>query len=167
MDFELTNEQKMIRDTVRDFATNVIQPRTITIDKEATFPVDIFKQMGELGLMGIPFPEVYGGSGGDTISYALAVEEIGKVCASTGLSYAAAVSLGATPIYAFGTEEQKEKYLKPLAEGKTLGAFGLTEPNAGSDAGGTQTTATLDGQELLLMAKNALLQTLVMPKRSL
>src|SRR5699024_9571791 len=86
MDFELTNEQKMIRDTVRDFATNVIQPRTITIDKEATFPVDIFKQMGELGLMGIPFPEVYGGSGGDTISYALAVEEIGKVCASTGLS---------------------------------------------------------------------------------
>jgi len=150
MDFELTNEQKMIRDTVRDFATNVIQPRTITIDKEATFPVDIFKQMGELGLMGIPFPEVYGGSGGDTISYALAVEEIGKVCASTGLSYAAAVSLGATPIYAFGTEEQKEKYLKPLAEGKTLGAFGLTEPNAGSDAGGTQTTATLDGQEFII-----------------
>src|SRR5699024_10492020 len=81
MDFELTNEQEMIRDTVRDFATNVIQPRTMTIDKEATFPVDIFKQMGELGLMGIPFPEVYGGSGGDTISYALAVEEIGKVCA--------------------------------------------------------------------------------------
>src|SRR5699024_1845531 len=145
---------KMIRDTVRDFATNVIQPRTITIDKEATFPVDIFKQMGELGLMGIPFPEVYGGSGGDTISYALAVEEIGKVCASTGLSYAAAVSLGATPIYAFGTEEQKEKYLKPLAEGKTLGAFGLTEPNAGSDAGGTQTTATLDGQEFIINVEN-------------
>src|SRR5699024_11359540 len=107
---------------------------------EATIQVNIYNKMGELGLMGIPFPEVYGGSGGDTISYALAVEEIGKVCASTGLSYAAAVSLGATPIYAFGTEEQKEKYLKPLAEGKTLGAFGLTEPNAGSDAGGTQTT---------------------------
>src|SRR5690625_7592257 len=121
MDFELTNEQKMIRDTVRDFATNVIQPRTITIDKEATFPVDIFKQMGELGLMGIPFPEVYGGSGGDTISYGLAVEEIGKVCASTGLSYAADVSLGATPIYLFGTEEQKQKYLVPLAKGEALG----------------------------------------------
>src|SRR5699024_310708 len=120
MDFELTNEQKMIRDTVRDFATNVIQPRTITIDKEATFPVDIFKQMVEFGLIGIPYQEMYVGSGVDTISYAIAVEEIGKVCASTGLSYAAAVTLGATPIYAFGTEEQKEKYLKPLAEGKTL-----------------------------------------------
>jgi len=135
---------------VRDFAENVIKPRAIEIDTEAKFPIDIFDQMGELGLMGIPFPEKYGGSNGDTISYALAVEEIGKVCASTGLSYAAAVSLGATPIYAFGTDEQKEKYLKPLAEGKALGAFGLTEPNAGSDAGGTQTTAVADGDEFVI-----------------
>ncbi|HLR73919.1 MAG TPA: acyl-CoA dehydrogenase family protein [Virgibacillus sp.] len=150
MNFELTNEQKMIRDMVRDFAENVIKPRAIEIDTEAKFPIDIFDQMGELGLMGIPFPEKYGGSNGDTISYALAVEEIGKVCASTGLSYAAAVSLGATPIYAFGTDEQKEKYLKPLAEGKALGAFGLTEPNAGSDAGGTQTTAVADGDEFVI-----------------
>src|SRR5690625_4092791 len=135
MHFDLTNEQKMIRDMVKDFAENVIQPRAIEIDTEALFPVDIFKQMGELGLMGIPFPDKYGGSNGDTISYALAVEEIGKVCASTGLSYAAAVSLGASPIYMFGTQVQKETYLTPLAEGKSLGAFGLTEPNAGSDAG--------------------------------
>src|SRR5690625_7064743 len=106
--------------------------------------------MGELGLLGLPFSKEYGGSDGDTISYALAVEEISRVCASTGLSYAAAVSLGASPIDAFGTEEQKQKYLKPLAEGKALGAFGLTEPNAGSDAGGTQTTAVLDGDEFVI-----------------
>src|SRR5699024_11361192 len=109
---------------------NVIQPRAIEIDTEAKFPKDIFEQMGELGLLGLPFPEEYGGSAADTISYALAVEEIGKVCGSTGLSYAAAVSLGASPINMFGTEEQKQVFLKPLAEGKALGAFGLTEPNA-------------------------------------
>ena len=150
MDFNLTDEQKMTRNMVRDFANDVIKPRAIEIDVEATFPVDIFEEMGKLGLMGIPFPEEYGGSGGDTISYALAVEEIGKVCGSTGLSYAAAVSLGATPIYLFGTEEQKQKYLVPLAKGEALGSFGLTEPNAGSDAGGTKTTATVDGDDFVI-----------------
>jgi len=150
MNFELTKEQDMIRNLARDFAENVIQPRAIDIDKNATFPVDIFDQMGELGLLGIPFAEKYGGSNGDTISYALAVEEIGKVCGSTGLSYAAAVSLGASPIHMFGTQIQKETYLTPLAEGKSLGAFGLTEPNAGSDAGGTKTTATIDGDEFII-----------------
>lgn len=150
MDFELTKEQQMIKEMVRDFATNVVAPRAIEIDTTATFPEDIFKQMGELGLLGIPFPEAYGGSGGDTISYALAVEEIGRACGSTGLSYAAAVSLGATPIYLFGTEEQKQTYLTRLAEGKALGSFGLTEPNAGSDAGGTKTTAILDGDEYVI-----------------
>src|SRR5690625_3838071 len=150
MNFEFTKEQEMIRKMVRDFAENVIKPRAIEIDKEAKFPKDIFDQMGELGLMGIPFPEQYGGSGGDTISYALAVEEIGRVCGSTGLSYAAAVSLGASPINMFGTEEQKEQFLIPLAEGKALGSFGLTEPNAGSDAGGTKTTAVEDGDEYLI-----------------
>ncbi|MEN2766329.1 acyl-CoA dehydrogenase [Ornithinibacillus xuwenensis] len=150
MDFNLTKEQSMIRKMVRDFAEEVIKPRTIEIDKEAKFPLDIFKQMGELGLLGIPFPEEYGGSGGDTLSYAIAVEEIGRVCGSTGLSYAAAVSLGASPIYYFGTEEQKEKYLTPLAEGSALGAFGLTEPNAGSDAGGTKTTAIEDGDDYVI-----------------
>lgn len=150
MNFELTKEQEMTRRMVRDFAEEKIKPRAIEIDVEAKFPEDIFKDMGELGLLGIPFPEQYGGVGGDTITYALAVEEIGRVCGSTGLSYAAAVSLGASPIYYFGTEEQKEKFLKPLAEGKALGSFGLTEPNAGSDAGGTMTTARLDGDEYVI-----------------
>lgn len=135
---------------VKDFADEVIQPRAIEIDEEAAFPVDIFEQMGKLGLLGIPFPEEIGGSGGDTLSYALAVEEIGRVCGSTGLSYAAAVSLGASPIYYFGTEEQKDTFLKPLAIGEALGSFGLTEPNAGSDAGGTKTTAVIDGDDYII-----------------
>ncbi|MFD2045765.1 acyl-CoA dehydrogenase family protein [Ornithinibacillus salinisoli] len=150
MNFELTKEQSMIRKMVRDFAEDVIQPRAVQMDIEAKFPLDIFEQMGELGLLGIPFPEEYGGSGGDTLSYAIAVEEIGRICGGTGLSYAAAVSLGASPIYYFGTKEQKEKYLTPLAEGKALGAFGLTEPNAGSDAGGTKTTAIEDGDDYII-----------------
>jgi len=150
MNFELTKEQDMIKKMVRDFAEDTIRPKAIEIDIEAKFPVEIFDQMGELGLLGIPFPEEYGGSNGDTLSYALAVEEIGRVCGSTGLSYAAAVSLGAGPIYYFGTEEQKKKYLTPLASGKALGSFGLTEPNAGSDAGGTKTTAVEDGDDYII-----------------
>ncbi|MFU0791079.1 acyl-CoA dehydrogenase family protein [Cerasibacillus sp. JNUCC 74] len=150
MNFELTKEQAMIKKMVRDFAESVIRPRAIEIDTTAAFPIDIFEQMGELGLLGIPFPEEYGGSGGDTLSYALAVEEIGRICGSTGLSYAAAVSLGASPIYYFGTEEQKQQFLTPLAEGKALGAFGLTEPNAGSDAGGTKTTAVKENDEFVI-----------------
>ncbi|SDJ70000.1 acyl-CoA dehydrogenase family protein [Sediminibacillus albus] len=150
MDFELTEEQRMTQKMVRDFAQAVIAPRAVEIDASAEFPEDIFKQLGELGMMGIPFPEEYGGSGGDTITYALAVEEIGRVCGSTGLSYAAAVSLGASPIYYFGTEEQKQEFLVPLARGTALGSFGLTEPNAGSDAGGTKTTATKDGDTFII-----------------
>ncbi len=150
LNFELTKEQEMIRKMVRDFAQEKIAPRAVEIDVNAEFPEDIFKEMGELGLLGIPFPEEYGGSGGDTVSYALAAEEIARVCGSTGLSYAAAVSLGSSPVYYFGTEEQKEKFLKPLASGKALGSFGLTEPNAGSDAGGTKTTAKLEGNEYII-----------------
>ncbi|MRG85273.1 acyl-CoA dehydrogenase [Salinibacillus xinjiangensis] len=150
MNFELTKEQEMTRKMVRDFAESVIKPRTIEIDQKAEFPEDIFDELGKLGLLGIPFPEEYGGSGGDTLMYAIAVEEIGRVCGSTGLSYAAAVSLGASPIYYFGTEEQKQKFLVPLASGKGLGSFGLTEPNAGSDAGGTETTAELVGDEYVI-----------------
>lgn len=150
MNFELTKEQEMTRSMVRDFAESVIKPRAIEIDTKALFPKDIFDEMGKLGLLGIPFPEKYGGSGGDTLMYAIAVEEIGRICGSTGLSYAAAVSLGASPIYYFGTEEQKEQFLVPLAKGEALGAFGLTEPNAGSDAGGTQTKAVLDGDEYVI-----------------
>ncbi|MFC3038862.1 acyl-CoA dehydrogenase family protein [Virgibacillus xinjiangensis] len=150
MNFELTKEQSMVQKVVREFADEIIRPRAQEIDKEARFPADIFKQMGDLGLLGIPFPEKYGGSGGGTLSYALAVEEIGRVCGSTGLSYAAAVSLGASPIYYFGSEEQKQTFLVPMAQGKTLGAFGLTEPNAGSDAGGTKTTAVVEGENYLI-----------------
>lgn len=150
MDFTLSKEHIMIKDMVRDFAQKEIKPMAIELDREAKFSEDLFKRIGELGLLGIPFPEQYGGSGADTISYAIAVEEIGKVCGGTGLSYAAAVSLGASPIYYFGTEEQKQKYLVPLASGEGLAAFGLTEPNAGSDAGGTQTRAELIDDEYVI-----------------
>ncbi|GAB4073638.1 acyl-CoA dehydrogenase [Barrientosiimonas marina] len=150
MNFELTNEQAMIREMVHDFAQNTIRPRAIEIDRDAVFPRDTFREMGELGLLGIPFPERYGGSGGDTVSYAIAVEEVGRACGSTGLSFAATVSLGASPLYYFGTEEQKNTFLKPMAEGKALGSFGLTEPNAGSDARGTTTTAAEDGDDYII-----------------
>ncbi|MEB3749958.1 acyl-CoA dehydrogenase [Geobacillus icigianus] len=150
MDFSLTKEQQMIKEMVRDFAEKEIAPYAAKWDEEAHFPLHVFRKMGELGLLGLPFPEEYGGAGGDTISYAIAVEEIGRACGGTGLSYAAAVSLGASPIYYFGTEEQKQTWLVPMAKGETLGAFGLTEPNAGSDAGGTRTTAVLDGDEYVI-----------------
>ncbi|KWW21106.1 MULTISPECIES: acyl-CoA dehydrogenase family protein [Bacillaceae] len=150
MDFSLTKEQQMIKEMVREFAEKEIKPIAIELDAKSMFAEDVFKKMGKLGLLGIPFPEEYGGSGGDTISYAIAVEEIGKACGGTGLSYAAAVSLGASPLYYFGTEEQKQKYLVPITTGETLAAFGLTEPNAGSDAGGTRTTAKLDGDEYVI-----------------
>lgn len=150
MNFKLTTEHLMIRDMVRDFCNKVIRPRAVEIDSKAKFPTDIFKQIGELGLMGIPFPKKYGGSESDTISYAITAEEIGKVCASTGLSYVANVSLAGHPLYTFANEKQKEKYLKPLAQGKILGAFGLTEPNAGSDASGTKTLAVSDGEDYII-----------------
>ncbi len=150
MNFELTKEQLMIRDMVRDFAEKEVKPYARELDETHSFRLDTFQKMGKLGLMGIPFPEKYGGSGGDTISYVIAVEEIGKACGGTGLSYAAAVSLGASPIYNFGTEEQKQEWLVPMAQGKALGSFGLTEPNSGSDAGGTRTKAVLDGDEYVI-----------------
>lgn len=150
MNFELTKEQQMIKEMTRDFAEKEIKPYAAEWDQKAEFPFDTFKQMGELGLLGIPFPEEYGGSDGDTISYAIAVEEIGRACGGTGLSYAAAVSLGASPIYYFGTEEQKQKWLVPMAKGEKIGAFGLTESNAGSDAGSTRTRAVLDGGEYVI-----------------
>jgi alkylation response protein AidB-like acyl-CoA dehydrogenase len=134
----------MIRDSVRDFAKEQIVPRAAEIDKTGEFPVDIIKQMSDLGLMGLPIAEEYGGAGADYTSYCLALEEITRACGSTGLTYEAHISLGCMPIYLFGTEEQKQQYLPILCSGESLGSFGLTEPEAGSDAGGTKTTAVLD-----------------------
>ena len=143
MNFDLTDEQKAIRQTVREFAIERVAPRAEEMDREEAFPYDLVKEMAELGLMGLPFPEQYGGAGADTVSYALAVMELARVDASTAITMAAHVSLGASPFYLFGTEAQKQKYLVPLAQGKMLWGFGLTEPNAGSDAGNTQTKAVL------------------------
>ncbi|WP_100402988.1 acyl-CoA dehydrogenase [Bacillus sp. FJAT-42315] len=150
MNFELTKEQQMLKEMVKDFAEKEIKPHAQHLDETSEFRYETFQKMAELGLLGIPFPEEYGGAGGDTVSYAIAVEEIGKACGGTGLSYAAAISLGASPIYYFGTEEQKQEWLVPMAKGETLGSFGLTEPNAGSDAGGTRTKAVLDGGEYVI-----------------
>lgn len=142
---ELTEEQLMLRDMVREFAKNEIEPKASELDETGEFPWENIKQMSELGLMGIPFPEEYGGAGMDTLSFAIAVEEIGRVCGSTCLIMAAHTSLCATPIYLFGTEEQKKKYLPKLAQGESLGSFCLTEAGSGSDAGAAKTIAVLEG----------------------
>src|SRR5215210_8503702 len=144
MDFELSQEHRLFRDTVRDFADKEVAPGALERDKTHEFPHDIIEKMAALGLMGVPFSEDYGGSGGDTISYAIGVEEISRADGSLGLTLAAHTSLGASPFYLFGTPEQKKKYLPPLASGKMIGAFGLTEPHAGSDAGGTRTVGVRD-----------------------
>ena len=140
----------MIRDTVRDFAQGVIAPKAAEIDKTGEFPADIFAQMADLGLMGLPIAEEYGGAGADYASYCLALEEITRACGSTGLGYEAHISLGCMPIYLFGSEEQKNTYLPRLCSGESMGSFGLTEPEAGSDAGGTQTTARLEGGQWVI-----------------
>jgi butyryl-CoA dehydrogenase len=143
MNFDLSDEQKAIQALCRDFAREVVAPAAEELDREARFPYEIVAKMAELGLMGLPFPEAYGGAGADTVSYALAVMELARADASVAITLAAHVSLGASPFYLFGTEEQKQRYLVPLARGEKLWGFGLTEPNAGSDAGATQTRAEL------------------------
>lgn len=150
MDFRLTEEQELLRKTVRDFAEKEVGPSAAERDEEERFDIEIFYKMGELGLTGIPFPEEYGGTGMGNVAYAIAVEELSRVCASTGVTLSAHVSLGAWPVYAFGTEEQKKKYLVPMAEGKKLGALGLTEPHAGTDAAAISTSARLDGDAYVL-----------------
>jgi alkylation response protein AidB-like acyl-CoA dehydrogenase len=150
VNFELTEEQQFIRQTVRDFAQKEIAPRSAEIDRTGEFPHDIFNQMAELGLLGLPFPEEYGGAGADAVSVALAVEEIARGDGSTALAYLAHIGLGSMPILLFGNEEQKQKYLVPAAKGEHLAAFGLTEPQAGSDAGATRTTAQLEGDEWVI-----------------
>ncbi|HZU69973.1 MAG TPA: acyl-CoA dehydrogenase [Ktedonobacteraceae bacterium] len=143
MDFTLNEEQLAIRDTCREFAQQEIKPRAEEMDRTGAFPYDIIRQMGQLGLLGLPFPEEYGGAGADFLSYCLAIEEISRGDVSVGITMEAHTSLGSTPFYLFGTEEQKQRYLVPLARGEKLWAFGLTEPEAGSDSGGTQTRAVL------------------------
>jgi len=150
MNLELTEEQRMIRDTVREFAQAEVAPRARDVDETGRFPSENFERMATLGLMGLPIPEQYGGAGADTLSYALAVEEISAACGSTGLTYAAHVSLVCSPLYYFGTEAQKQKYLVPLAQGAHFGAFGLTEPQSGSDAAGLRTTAVRKGNEWVI-----------------
>lgn len=147
MDFELNEEQKMIRDMVRDFAESEIAPIAAEIEETERFPREIIEKMAGLQLMGLPWPQEYGGAGGDKVSYAIATEEISRSSGSLGIAYDAHISLCSSPIYLFGNEEQKRKYLVPLARGEWLGALGLTEPEAGSDAGATKTTAVLDGNE--------------------
>lgn len=151
MNFRLNDEQCLVRETVRAFAEKELLPSVRERDEEERFDRTImFDRLAELGLTGIVFPEKYGGAGADYISYAIAVEELSRICASTGVTLSAHLSLGANPIFLFGTEEQKEQFLVPLANGSKLGAFALTEPSAGSDAGGTKTTATLDGESWVL-----------------
>jgi butyryl-CoA dehydrogenase len=148
--FNLSEQQELIRNLVREFAAEQVAPIAAEIDDEARWPEETLKAMKELDLMGIPFPEQYGGSGGDYLSYIITVEELSRACASTGVILSAHISLGSSPIYQFGTEEQKLKYLPDLASGRKLGAFCLTEPGAGTDAASQTTTAVLDGDHYVL-----------------
>lgn len=143
MDLDLSSEHELFRDTVRAFAVDRVAPVAEELDREARFPYDLVAEMAALGLMGIPFPEELGGAGGDTLAYAIAVEELARIDSSVAITLAAHTSLGTMPIYLFGSDEQKQRWIPPLARGERLAAFGLTEPDAGSDAGATRTTATL------------------------
>jgi len=150
MVFNLTKEQQMIQTVIRDFAKREVEPIAAEVDALERFPRETFEKMADAQMLGLPFPVEYGGAGGDTISYAICIEELSRHCGTTGVMYSAHISLGSNPIYMFGTEEQKQKYLVPLAKGETVGAFGLTEPNAGTDSAAQQTTAVKDGDKYIL-----------------
>jgi len=150
MNFNLTREQEMVRSVMKEFTEKEVKPIAAEIDVTERFPSETVKKMAKYNMLGIPFPVEYGGSGGDEMTYAITVEELSKACATTGVIVSAHTSLGCWPIYKYGTEEQKQKYLIPLAKGEHLGAFGLTEPNAGTDAAGQQTIAVLDGDHYIL-----------------
>lgn len=150
MFFKLSDEHEMIRKMVRDFAKNEVEPTAAERDEEERFDRELFDKMAELGLTGIPWPEEYGGIGSDYLAYVIAVEELSRVCASIGVTLSAHTSLAGWPVYKFGSEEQKQKYLKPMAQGEKIGAYGLTEPGSGSDAGGMRTTAKLNGDHYVL-----------------
>ncbi|MFT5291701.1 MAG: alkylation response protein AidB-like acyl-CoA dehydrogenase [Planctomycetota bacterium] len=145
--FDLTEDERMIQEMVREFTVNEVAPKATEVDETHTFSTETWGKIVELGLPGIPFPEDLGGAGGSTLAYVLAVEELSRACGSTGLTLAAHVSLGTYPIYAWGGDHLRELYVRKLVAGEFMGAYGLTEPNAGSDAGGTETTARLDGDE--------------------
>ncbi len=150
MQFQLSDEHEMIQKMVRDFAKNEVEPTAAERDETESYDPAIFRQMAELGLTGIPWPEENGGIGSDYLAYVIAVEELSRVCASTGVTLSAHTSLASWPIYTFGTDEQKETYLKPLAAGQKIGAYALTESGSGSDAGGMKTTAVKAGNEYVL-----------------
>ena len=150
MDFNLSKQQELIRQLMHDFAENEVKPLAAEIDDTEQFPVETVRKMAKYGMLGINIPAQYGGAGGDTLSYIIAIEELAKVCATTSIILSAHTSLACYPILAYGTEEQKQKYLVPLAKGEKLGAFGLTEPNAGTDSAAQQTVAVLDGDHFVL-----------------
>jgi alkylation response protein AidB-like acyl-CoA dehydrogenase len=150
MNFDLSDDHRLLQETVRDFARKEVRPVAEELDRTKSFPYEIVGKLAELNLMGIPFPEQYGGAGGDTLAYVLAVEELARVDSSVAITLCAHTSLGTQPIYLFGSEEQKAQWLPRLCAGEILGAFGLTEPEAGSDAGNTQTRARLEGDEWVI-----------------
>ena len=150
MDFKLSKEHELLRKMYREFAQNEVKPLAAELDEEERFPKETIPKLAKLGMLGIPFPKKYGGAGGDNLAYAMAVEEVAKTCGTTSVIICAHTSLCCYPIYAYGTEEQKMKYLPDLLSGRKLGAFGLTEPGAGTDASGQQTTAVLDGDHYVL-----------------
>ncbi len=155
MDFELTEEQEEFRQAVREFARDEIAPRAKELDEQERFPLEIVRRMGELGLFGLPFPERYGGQGGDFVTFCLCLEEIASVDSSVAITLEAAVGLGANPIFRFGTEEQKRRWLEPMARGEILGAFALTEAGGGSDVRSMRTTARLEGGEWVVDGSKA------------
>jgi alkylation response protein AidB-like acyl-CoA dehydrogenase len=155
LDTRLNEEQEQLRKTVEAFAREVVAPVAAHHDATKTFPYDVVRQMGQMGLFGLPFPEEYGGMGGDYFALCVALEELGKVDQSVAMTLEAGVSLGAMPVYRFGTEEQKQEWLPMLCSGEALGAFGLTEPGAGSDAGGTRTTARLEDGDWVINGSKA------------
>jgi alkylation response protein AidB-like acyl-CoA dehydrogenase len=155
VDFDLTTEQQEFRAAVREFAEEVIAPRAEEMDRTEELPMDVVKQMGEMGLFGLPFPEEYGGQGSDFLTLVIAIEELARIDSSIAITLEAGVGLGANPIHQFGTEEQKQRWLVPMCRGEILGAFGLTEPGGGSDAGATKTSARLDNGEWIINGSKA------------
>ncbi|MDR1834938.1 MAG: acyl-CoA dehydrogenase family protein, partial [Fusobacteriaceae bacterium] len=150
MEFKLSKSHELFKQMIREFAENEVKPIAAEVDEQERFPKETIPKMRDLGILGIPMPKEYGGAGGDILMYAMGVEELSRVCATTGVIVSAHTSLGTWPILAFGTEEQKKKYLPGLCSGNLLGAFGLTEPNAGTDAAMQQSQAVLDGDHYIL-----------------